>query len=948
MSKKTKNIKNLKNKNNSIKDNKGNWEFSFFQKYIIENEEGNIKMNIRPTNIFNPRKIHDYINPQIVREKVIEKKFLETGKISNTENIIYQNYKKINDNKLEKDMNDIKNLGNKAKPITNDGKIHLLMYLLEGELKKNNENNIVSIYLKLCDFVMTDILKDKYKDILDKMNFIILKLDLIELQFTKFSSQMPPLNNANKGFKKFDDWQIDVVNNIDQGISTIVSAPTSAGKSVLSGYTITKGRTLFVVPTDALAWQMASYIGYVTNSDVPIITLTYQSIPKRDDFILKLNSSVAIVGTADLILDYLPFINCNFAWIIFDEIHMMGSMSGSGMEVIAKILPNIPFLALSATIGNLEELTGFFANLYDKKVEYIKCNKRFFNLQKYYYDSSTKKINILNPLSLVAQSQFEDRTILKKTLDSTPTDTWNLVQKLINADIELYDLHPQKYFKSNEIIELTKANEYFNELLEFIVNNYNNDKIKNIISEYINIDVRNSDCKLLDLIFILKEENKSPAIIFQQNTIACLKIVRELSNDIDTAERLKYPNLQTERIKTEKKTRQNNKKIEKELTEKKTKTNNKSEKELDEKKESKNILEIENIVPIDNDLINAPHEDFIFNNESKISNADIRELHEKVKTYFPCIDGDYHFLIRLLWRGIGVYANGLPDIYLRFIQSLASNKKLAIVFSDESLVFGVSMPFRTSVIYHNEIAIDNLNPMIYHQMAGRAGRRGLDKEGNVIFIGYSWDRIKELSISAIPIVKILNKNIYTNNEKYMNKNLNIKWNDKWNDLNKTDINTTQLMWNLRYSNENIIVTFLLPYMQQYFNNIDPTSEAEQIEIAYFLSKFIHIHDADNENDILLVKNYKNINYELLNNELSNLGIEISEYIDGKIWISIRNNLLIEFNNDQLRQRLFDFSIKIKYIQHYCYHNKLVNLTKVLGKLLTRMWWIFHGSSSLLK
>jgi superfamily II RNA helicase len=35
-------------------------------------------------------------------------------------------------------------------------------------------------------------------------------------------------------------------------------------------------------------------------------------------------------------------------------------------------------------------------------------------------------------------------------------------------------------------------------------------------------------------------------------------------------------------------------------------------------------------------------------------------------------------------------------------------------------------------------------------MAGRAGRRCLDKEGNVIFIGYSWDRIKELSKSSIP------------------------------------------------------------------------------------------------------------------------------------------------------------------------------------------------------
>ena len=42
--------------------------------------------------------------------------------------------------------------------------------------------------------------------------------------------------------------------------------------------------------------------------------------------------------------------------------------------------------------------------------------------------------------------------------------------------------------------------------------------------------------------------------------------------------------------------------------------------------------------------------------------------------------------------------------------------------------------------------------MMYHQMSGRAGRRGLDKEGNVVFVNNSWERIKELSTSTIPQV----------------------------------------------------------------------------------------------------------------------------------------------------------------------------------------------------
>jgi hypothetical protein len=934
----------LKKKNikPEYKDNKGNWEFSFFQKYIVENEEQNIKKDLRPLNIFNPKKIHEYINPQISKEEIIENKFLDNIKLNKTEEIIYNNYIKNKNEKLEKDMNNIKTLGNKAKPTTLEGKIHLIMYLLDIEIKKNSlcdisnicYNNIVSIYLKLQDFALSKEIKETYQDSIDKMNKIIDSVDLTKLQFTLFYSQMPPLNNGNKGFKKFDDWQIKVIENIDNNISTIVSAPTSAGKSVLSGYAVTKGRTLFVVPTDALAWQMASYIGYIINIDVPIITLTYQSIPKRDEFIAKLNSSLAIVGTADLIVDYLPFINCNFSWIIFDEIHMIGSHEGSDMEIIAKMLPSIPFLALSATIGNLEELKDFFVEINPKKVECLKCDKRFFNLQKYYYDTSLNEMKILSPLSLIDEEQIVNKSILNKTLDPTPTDTWILVQKLLNSNIDIGNLHPSLYFNKNEIIELSKSNQYFSDLLKFIVDNYNDERIKKIISEYINIDFEHSNSKLLNFIFLLKENNKFPAIIFQQNTIACLKIIRQLSVDIDTEEEKKYPNLYNERVKKDKQNKQFNKKIEKET------------KDLTEKQEQKKmLLGISNEISIiESELINAPHEDFIFNVESKISSNDIKELHEKFKMYFPCINGDYHFLIRLLWRGIGVYTVGLPDNYLRLIQSLASQKKLAIVFSDQSLVFGVSMPFRSSVIYHDNNAVDNLNPMIYHQMAGRAGRRGLDKEGNIIFIGYSSKRIKELSTSPIPIVNILNKKIYSNNV----TGINNYWNNKWNTIFQDNINSQQLIWNLRSSNECIIVAFIFPYMQKFYNNASPSNENDQIDIAYFISNFIHIFEPKDETEILQNINVRNINYGFMYDKLKELDIEVNQKINNKIWLSIKKNALVELDNDELRQRLFDFSIKIRIMQHYAFHNKYVNLTKLLGKLLTRIWWVYFGSAPLIR
>jgi hypothetical protein len=337
------------------------------------------------------------------------------------------------------------------------------------------------------------------------------------------------------------------------------------------------------------------------------------------------------------------------------------------------------------------------------------------------------------------------------------------------------------------------------------------------------------------------------------------------------------------------------------------------------------------------------------------------------------MNGDYHFLIRLLWRGIGVYTIGLPDAYLRVVQMLASKKKLGIVFSDSSLVFGVSMPFRSVVIYHDENCIDNLDPMVYHQMAGRAGRRGLDKEGHIIFVGYTWLRIKELSVSSIPNIKGINKQIYTYNNanilcnntfdySKINKNtLNTQNNTNfiinnennfatiWKDIINIDYNHNQLMWSLRYNNDCIIVYYLLPYMLKYFITSNPINENDQVEIAYFLSNFINIKTTiNNKNNLSRFKINNKINYTEIKDLLVSKNIKINDNIDASVWISIRNNYLIDINDDILRQELFNFSTKIKAIQHYCFHNNFVVIAKLLAKLLTRMWWIYHSSSPVIR
>ena len=565
------------------KDNRGFWEYSIFQKIVIENEEENIKMSLKPENSFNPKLIDTYINPKISREEKLLENKRNGLKISKSDNIIIDNYTKKKNMAIASDLEKIKNNGYRAETSTPEGKIHLIMFILKNEIIKKNIDIILHMYLLLkdSDYNLSNELKNQYKDIIDNTNKIVSTVDLIKFQFEKLYTEMPPLNQ--KTFKCLNQWQLDVVKNIDNNISTIVCATTSAGKSVLSGYTVTKGRILFVVPTDALAWQIASFLGGILNSDIPIITLTYQSKPKRDEFIPRLNSAKAIVGTADCILDYLPLINCDFSWIIFDEIHMIGKQEGFAMESIAKILHNIPFLALSATIGNVEELESWFKSLSDKPVQTITYDKRFFNLQKYYYDSDNNDFNMLSPLSLVCEQDFRNKSIKQKNMDPTPKDTWSLALLLKQYKVDLMELDPYVYFDKDERIELNKAIQYFNDLINFMSDKwaYYPEEFSAILQHYSNINIGNEPIILSKMIKKLIETNKTPAIIFQKNNLACLKLVRNLSKMIDNEENIKYPNLYNERIKKQKEIKENIKKAEKK----------EREKQMTEKQELKNLLE---------------------------------------------------------------------------------------------------------------------------------------------------------------------------------------------------------------------------------------------------------------------------------------------------------------------------------------------------------------------
>ncbi|KAI1434154.1 DSHCT domain-containing protein [Xylaria sp. CBS 124048] len=92
----------------------------------------------------------------------------------------------------------------------------------------------------------------------------------------------------------------------------------------------------------------------------------------------------------------------------------------------------------------------------------------------------------------------------------------------------------------------------------------------------------------------------------------------------------------------------------------------------------------------------------------------------------------------LLARGIAVHHGGLLPIVKEIVEILFAQTLVKVLFATETFAMGLNLPTRTVVFSgyrkHDGHSFRNLLPGEYTQMAGRAGRRGLDPVGSVIIV----------------------------------------------------------------------------------------------------------------------------------------------------------------------------------------------------------------------
>ena len=99
---------------------------------------------------------------------------------------------------------------------------------------------------------------------------------------------------------------------------------------------------------------------------------------------------------------------------------------------------------------------------------------------------------------------------------------------------------------------------------------------------------------------------------------------------------------------------------------------------------------------------------------------------------------EYQSLIKLLEKGVAIHHSGMIPILREIVELMISKKYVYLLFATESFAIGLDCPIRTAV-FSGLSKFDGSQDRFllaheYTQMAGRAGRRGIDTVGHVVHL----------------------------------------------------------------------------------------------------------------------------------------------------------------------------------------------------------------------
>lgn len=600
-----------------------------------------------------------------------------------------------------------------------------------------------------------------------------------------------------------DAWQRRVLDEIDARRSLLVIAPTSAGKTFISFYAMKQvleanndDVLVYVAPTKALVNQIAAEIQARFSKNYKYSQSVW-GIHTRD-YRINNPTGCQILVTVPHILQIMLLAPSNakswserVKWIIFDEVHCIGQAEDGLIWEQLLLMAPCPIIALSATVGNAEAFNDWLAasqKAAGNELVMVQHPHRYSDLRKFVYTPPAKRdVSAYLPLPTqrsFAQLGLDEHTdfaflhpvasLINRTrglpsdLTLEARDCLTLWQSMSKNQTEEYpvdkSLNPSAVLptviKKADIIKwqsglkvlLTKWMSDESSPFENVRKDLSKPIAKLSLQDLdtaedasindgqldeLGMEISHDISSILPLLADLQQQDALPGIIFNYDRAICEKMCQTLLKQLTDAEgtwkesspKWKEKLAQWEEWKKEV-ARREKQGLRGEASKGMTKQ--------DQMREAANV-EVSAFASFDP---NKPLDGFHFADHKKLSQEEFA-VHAKELRYRGCEE----WLIDGLMRGIGVHHAGLNRKYRYCVEMLFRKGYLRVVIATGTLALGINMPCKTVVFSGDSVFLTALN---FRQAAGRAGRRGFDMLGNVVFHGVSLSKVHKLISSRLP------------------------------------------------------------------------------------------------------------------------------------------------------------------------------------------------------
>ena len=359
-----------------------------------------------------------------------------------------------------------------------------------------------------------------------------------------------------------DQWQRDMFDYIDANQSVLIVAPTSSGKTFASYYCMEKilrssddDVIVYVSPTKALCNQVMAMVNSLFEKSLSngkklcgVFTRDFHDDVKNCQILVTVPQCFELLLLSADSFDW----SNKIKYVIFDEIHCIGSEDGAEVWEHLLLMIKSPFLALSATVENPDllqawlqktqdflqekgEMLGVKRTMESYQVNLIKVEGRHSDLEKYHFSrESHSPLKKLHPIS-----SLNPKVVIKHGIPEHISLSAIECFLLYDETVKLFpeekifaQLSPDQYFEGETFLTRDVIRNYSSilkdKLRKWVKCNQDNDRfeaLKKALTPNFERIVGSSfsDIKrsFVNLLLNLQERDMLPCIVFVLNRSHC-------------------------------------------------------------------------------------------------------------------------------------------------------------------------------------------------------------------------------------------------------------------------------------------------------------------------------------------------------------------------------------------------------------------------------------------